>query len=323
MFLPSCPRPVKAALLLVLILTFISTASSNLKPVTLTGVSGKKVTWLHREPVGYGQRLKTFFWDRVVNILITDNEAKYGCRPIATGVILDRNRVLTSYNPFIELSKDTSPIKDMYIYVNIGRIVHANDPVGGLVYFHLHEMWSGRRVTFSPEESTSSKSWHGRGADKRSPLHDLMVLRVKPDFDSKFQFTHMAEKDIAVGKVNIVFTMDIARPNERLEYPLRYCQLNIDGEREHQHFDFVTEDNVIVDCDLYIPKHWGLFICVKNNHDLKGLSSSAILVSNQTVFGIGSFAHKRDGQQAILVFTDVRPYYDLIMNAMTDDDTKL
>ncbi|XP_026745238.1 uncharacterized protein LOC113506600 [Trichoplusia ni] len=320
MHLPSFGRPVKAALLLVLILTFISTASSNLKPVTLTGVSGKQVTWLHREPVGYGQKLQTFFWDRVVNILITDDEAKYGCRPIAIGVILDKNRVLTSYNPFAKLSKSVAQIKDMYIYVNIGRVVHASDPVGGLVYYHLHELWSGRRVTFSPEEAIPSRSWHGRGPDKSTALHDLMVLRVKPDFNSKFGFSNLKEHEITVGKRDIIFTMTIAKPGEKLEYPLRYCQLNIDGDRYHQHYDFVNADNVIVNCDSYIPKFWGKFICIRNNHDLKGLSSSAILVSNQTVFGIGSFAYILE-EQGILVFTDVRPYHDLVMNAMTDEDT--
>lgn len=309
----------RAVFVVVLLLALVGTSSGALKPVVIHTVGGKQVTWFHREPVGFGQVLKTYFWDRVVNVLLNDKEAKYGCRGLSTAVIIDKNRILTSFTPFRQFEKNLTVISQMIAYVAIGR-GNSNDP-GGTINYHLHDVWSGRQITYTPEESIPFKSWHGRGENRHTPLHDLMVLRVKPDFITKFQFSNLKESEVVVGKGNLVFNMTIAEPDEELEYPLRYCQLNVDGERDRQYFDFTTEDDVIVDCDYYIPNYWGHFLCLRNIHGLRSLPSGAILVSNLTVFGIGSFAYNRE-DVGILVFTDVRPYYDLIMQTMTDGDTQ-
>ncbi|XP_026732628.1 uncharacterized protein LOC113497317 [Trichoplusia ni] len=313
MRLPSPMTSVLAAFMYILMLASMTSAYGLMKTWY-----GKSLPWKTCFPMSWGVRVRTYFFDRVINIILSDEDAELGYVPLSTGVILDRNRVLTSYNPFKKISKSASMIPNINFQMISGRRRES-----GMCYHTLtvFEMWSGRQVTFTPDESIPIRSWHGRGAERHSPVHDLMVFRVVPAFEEIFNFSNLQEHEIEVGMQNLMFKMPVAKHGDKLEYPLQYCQMNINGRRSLQYYFFVTTDDVIVNCDSYIPKFWGHFICLRNIHNIRGLTSGALLVSNQTLFGVGSFALKRE-QIGILVFTDVRPYHDLIMNAMTDEDTK-
>lgn len=266
---------------------------------------------------------ETLFFNRLVFVVINDKHAPYGVVPLATGAILDKNRLLTSYNPFKKYIKDRSMINEISVQLTYGVIKTSENTFCNHLY-GTHELWSGRQVTYTPDEEIPDKSWHGREADKHSPLHDLMVLRVKPNFDHSTPFSNKQEHEIKLGTYDNVFTMNIAEAGYELEYPLRYAQLSTDkgfSKRSIETYNFVSSDDVVMNCDNYIPKYFGIFICLKNIHQIQTLVSSAILVSNQTVVGIGSFMYVR-GDINFLVFTDVRPYQELIMNAMSDEDTE-
>lgn len=292
-------------------------------------MNGKELPWTDPLPVNWGYPTKTMFWDRVVHIIMNKKNTNYGCVPITTGAVIDKNRVLTSYNAFRELSRNGSLIDEITVQINTGR----NRPHGNngphIVTWNLHELWSGRQVTYTPDNAVPNNTWHGHGPSRMSPLHDLMVLRVKPNFDIKYAFSRLKEHEYtfskyASGKMNVhfyIFRMPIAKPGDLLLYPIRYSQLNMNKEKELQFFEFVQDDKFLVNCDDYVPKLWGHFICARNINKMKGVTSGALMVSKETVFGIGSFSIKRIDHD-ILVFTDVRPYHDLIMNAMTDGDTE-
>lgn len=68
----------------------------------------------------------------------------------------------------------------------------------------------------------------------------------------------------------------------------------------------------VVNCELYLPKFWGKFICLKNWEHFKGAPYGGPLMSvDKTIFGIGCFSiHFNEDQ--ILVFTDVRYYISRI-----------
>ncbi|KAJ2953982.1 hypothetical protein O0L34_g2196 [Tuta absoluta] len=68
----------------------------------------------------------------------------------------------------------------------------------------------------------------------------------------------------------------------------------------------------IVNCEQYLPKYWGKFICMLQRHPpMMGLLSGSTLIVNDKVFAIGAF-EIRYNEQRVLVFTDVRYYVDWI-----------
>lgn len=293
-------------------------AVSNADEVAVKTINGKLLPWSTHVPVSYScQDRDTLFFNRVVLVFLNSKNEKYGCLPLSMGVILDKNRILTSYNPFKKLTRDSSIINEIHIYV----LITLELKPGCLHTHQIHELWSGRQVTYTPDEDIPVYSWHGLGPNRRSPLHDLMILRVKTDFDKSFPFSKLKESQVTFGTKNQIFIMLIAKPGDKLTYPVRFAQINVDGGRKLQYYDDGSSDDIIVNCDSYITKLLGHFICIRNIYEKRGLSSGAVLVSNETVFGIGSFAIKREND-GILVFTDVRPYHDLIMNTMTDADTE-
>lgn len=67
----------------------------------------------------------------------------------------------------------------------------------------------------------------------------------------------------------------------------------------------VYDEAVLVDCDDYIPRDWGRFICIVNINNSTGVQSGSPLIQRHLVYGIESFALEK-GEDKILVFTDVR-----------------
>lgn len=82
-----------------------------------------------------------------------------------------------------------------------------------------------------------------------------------------------------------------------------------------------VEKDDIVDCSKYLPKYWGKFICMKNTESFSGLQNGMGLHSmdrsandKNYIVGVGCF-EIRYNEDRILVFTDLRYYYDHINKA--------
>ncbi|KAJ8719788.1 hypothetical protein PYW08_011963 [Mythimna loreyi] len=82
---------------------------------------------------------------------------------------------------------------------------------------------------------------------------------------------------------------------------------------------YTTEDAAVADCDEWLPREWGFFICIRNIGNFPGLGSGAVLYTRNRVFGIGSFAMFKD-DIGVFVFTDVRPYTELIEKTCSDEE---
>ncbi|KAF9796067.1 hypothetical protein SFRURICE_006846 [Spodoptera frugiperda] len=160
--------------------------------------------------------------------------------------------------------------------------------------------------------------------EKISPLHDLMVFRVTEpkellpwgtyryhlDFGTKWRFWNMSmpatplatplgEKHVSWEVVGLGFINE----TQAKEYK-KMCS-----------FIFYSNPVDILDCDSWIPREWGYFICIRNYLSVPVLPSGAILLErHRKVLGIGSFMLTRNGEE-ILVFTDVRPYRNQILHA--------
>lgn len=204
-----------------------------------------------------------------------------------------------------------------------------------------------------PENLWHGRSHAKKFIKQHSPLHDLMVIRIEGYIQNmmtdnySFDYlksrigdfilhgpamTYLAKKDDLMGS-EFKFAMmgHIFRDGtDREEYlDIKFSNVSLVGARDnHEHKEalkrmrdtyvgyYTQSDNVLVDCDEWIPRDWGYFICVLNKKGLRRLASGAALYSRGLLFGIGSFTLFK-GNHSILVFTDVRPYESLITHNET------
>lgn len=247
-----------------------------------------------------------FYFDRVV-FIITQQRI-----PITTGIFITNKRILTSYNPY---RHNHHP----QVSVLIGRTRTENGKKNVLSITDTPVECLGR-VHFVREETLHKTQWHG--TDRRhSPLVDLAVLRIRP-LTPNHNFLdpnpalysgkrYPLNQYIRAGPI----ITPLARKNNELSGDLKFASIAF---RNKWHVkrgvmlssrEYAIDDNVLDDCNELFPKTWGrYFICLRNIDNYIGVGSGAILISNNTLFGIGSFS-LRKGNFSYLVFTDVRPYY--------------
>lgn len=149
--------------------------------------------------------------------------------------------------------------------------------------------------------------WSPIGTDQRhSGIHDLAVLYVPSPWD------YDLAPEASNASYRHAFSMLLATWNHRmLTKGFLIPAFGFIDEDHVRRMDVmemeIYDEEVLLDCDDYIPRDWGRFICISNLRNATGIQSGAPLIHRGLVYGIGSFALEK-GDEKILVFTDVRDY---------------
>ncbi|KAG6461703.1 hypothetical protein O3G_MSEX012815 [Manduca sexta] len=244
---------------------------------------------------------------------------------VATGVLISKFQVLTSFNAFRKLTRDKNKMRSIAVGALKERVYNKSNIFYNVSYHHIV---CGRQVIPMRDSDIKTDNWHGKD-HLHSPLHDLMVLRLERNYtlrnkDKDLYVRVETGQDTARMKSGPLLTV-LAKTNEVLGRDIKIVSIGHETDKHiYKNFqllrhDYDSEDNVVVDCDQWIPRQWGHFICLRNVNDFEAIASGAALFYNSTLYGIGSFA-LRKGKKGILVFTDVRPYYGLINETCSTKD---
>jgi hypothetical protein len=244
---------------------------------------------------------------------------------INSGVLIDGEHVLTSYNPFRKLKDKTN---DMIIAILTGRQFNRtiSEHDRRIQYYKI--VCTGQVVPI-PESLITAEQWHGE-EKLHSPLHDLFVMRISENLTlldpepSKYSFSYISySKFTDIGPV----ITHIANKTDLMGDNIKFASLGYKNNEQSVTYDMLNSKtfeskNSIVDCDEWMIRDWGHFICVLNEDGFLGIGSGAVLVENHKLYGIGSFSLKK-GNLSILVFTDVRPYHPYIFNTCVDVEKEI
>ncbi|XP_028178302.1 uncharacterized protein LOC114365824 [Ostrinia furnacalis] len=172
-----------------------------------------------------------------------------------------------------------------------------------------------------PTATSPNELWHGFQREF-SPLHDLMIMKIKrwhvsfidPN-PSLYSFTQYGVGPRTSYRQAGPMLTAIAWKEDILDQPFKYTYLHRKREWDTimRSKAYEEDESVIEDCEEYMPRYWGYFICIRNVDNSKRIRSGALLFYNNTLYGVSSFVLKK-GNDSILVFTDVRPYTDLIFD---------
>lgn len=182
----------------------------------------------------------------------------------------------------------------------------------------------GRQVQILPDSVINKEDlWHGTG-NRHCPLHDLLVFRIDNSLEvSTFETENDLQNDVEnteddFSVTHNLFLTKLAEPMQGLDGDFKFCM--VVDERFIKVTYYTENERALLNCNEWLPRNWGVFFCVRNKDNHREVSSGAMLVSNNTLFGVGSFVLTR-GKESIIVFTDVRPYSELINNTCTYDDS--
>ncbi|PZC73148.1 hypothetical protein B5X24_HaOG209967 [Helicoverpa armigera] len=240
---------------------------------------------------------------------------------VVVGGMITSDRILAPYNPFRSFIHNKTMLAKIKAHLVLGREMVDDD-----VYYYVgeHEIACGRQII--PDHETTMLHCHGKNGSN-CPTHDLMVLRIVGTITfttmPTLKYSQVVNKDTKPG----AYRTEIAGPNDTLSDYFKFGSigfLNITHIKMYAlvaSVEYQPEQYALVDCETWLPRDWGHFICVSNLGNYPALGSGAWLVSDEKVFGIGGFAFFR-GKEGIFVFTDVRPYYNLIMNTCTYEDSR-
>lgn len=249
--------------------------------------------WQHR---ALGQNvywIRDAWWDRV-SIMYAD----WASQGIA--VWIDNKRILTSGN---SLQK----------FIHYPQLIIVYTPNGNQYSLRSHGVVCSKRIigrTGNPEELHGMHGTH-------APVHDLVVMSVgspgRFSDDKKRGLISINERGPILSKLaDEEDFLNASNPH------IAFCGF---GYIDSQHIGYnryleiseYNDNTVIVNCDEWIPREWGRFICIANLEWVNTVQSGAPLYYNDVLYGIGSFSLQK-GDESILVFTDVRPYRELINN---------
>lgn len=214
----------------------------------------------------------------------------YKDKPIGVGVFFDLNLVLTSATPIEPYLKDLNAIK-----------IHA-----------IHGAYDQSKTfpvtcATTPYDKDRKDYWLPIGMDdQHSGIHDLMVLYAESPKEYQLapeavnaSYRHAFSSFIATTKHRIL-PMGFDIPGFGFVDEDHVMRMNdVEAEVYHQ--------SVLVDCDDYIPRDWGRFICIANLRNTTGVQSGSPLMQRSLIYGIGNFALEK-GEDKIFVFTDIRDY---------------
>lgn len=249
---------------------------------------------------------------------------------LVTGALIKRNLVLTSFNALRNSTRDLVLV-NMIVEILTGRAIDQAREVRHYLT-NSSTVECGRQVIPSLTEDWPIHMRHGH----HTPVHDLMVLRLSKMVDFKdpvppvltdFQAsTNWSPIDnFYVNNEFGPIRSILAKPDDMLvQDKLKFASIGHLTEK-HINSSYKLETGnlgAIVDCEEWFPREWGYFICLQNLDNFPGLSSSAMLYSDTTLFGVGAFMLRKE-VNSILVFTDVRIYWHLLYRTCTKDDQAL
>ncbi|XP_050556526.1 uncharacterized protein LOC118268876 [Spodoptera frugiperda] len=240
---------------------------------------------------------------------------------ITTGVFISSTRVLTSFNPFKKYLQDAEVVNKTII-LSPHYFWHNKKYGHAYVAPRVDTIECGRQIMPLPDDADVLYV----NKEKISPLHDLMVFRITEpkeflppraysgyvNFSPQWRFWNMSVPGLPLASpLDDIFKNRIVRI-------VGFGFINeTEFKKEHKRLhEVLLHPNPvdILDCDSWIPREWGYFICVRNFFSSPALPSGAVLQSYSNVYGIGSFTLTRNGE-SIFVFTDVRPYRNQILHA--------
>ncbi|CAH2092593.1 unnamed protein product [Euphydryas editha] len=163
-------------------------------------------------------------------------------------------------------------------------------------------------------QSFRRQSWITIGYNDTShtTIHDIALINLVQK-DGIYEYLHLPRPD------RIPFPVYLSDFRNNKTYLYRsgwvfagFGYIDQNHIEDNNVLEYTYFEAVPVDCDEWIPREWGRFICLLDETGLAGLASGAPLFwfvsPNWIKFcGIGSFSLKKD-KDHILVFTDLVPY---------------
>lgn len=227
--------------------------------------------------------------------------------PVSTGVFISTRTVLTSANPFQEYINKNSA-KEIKIHTVSNR---------------FNESETRKAEKLAGNQSFRNQHWVTIGFDKlHTTIHDLLLINIA-------SIDAIEKKQSQTGDIRKPFPVNLPYANRTFLPDLGGAVFAGFGYIDERHISENTELEVayylgetFADCDEWIPREWGRFICLLNEENLAGVASGAPLfhsTDTTIVIGIGCFEVTK-GDESVLVFTDLRPYVDYLYGYLEDVD---
>lgn len=238
-------------------------------------VNAASYTWIHNNDR----------YDFVVSVEV------YG-KPSGVGVLFDRNLVLTS--------------------ATVGEIYNKVNPMYDVRVVAIYGEWdrsTSYRCTcgITPYQIERQEFWLSVGVDgHHCPVHDLFVLHCPA------RWGYFGPEAVN-ATYRMAYSTYLARPHHGLfsskfkMIAFGYVDQDHVEKMDQLELDHYHDPDMRVECDDYIPREWGRFICIISRWYVVGLQSGAPLTHQGLVYGIASFTLQK-GDETILVFTDIRGY---------------
>ncbi|KOB73310.1 Hemocytin [Operophtera brumata] len=255
-----------------------------------------------------------------------------------TGIILSDQLVLTSFNPFRQITKFKFKRHYTCVCYIYTRKYDQRKDTPAIYNWKSRNIACARQVIPASDSSSPLNMWFGyRGAGAaaermHSPIHDLMVIRVEHKFKgvmleskhTKAQFLATGDNWLELGPIQteVASAMDILGRDLRFAMMGHIIHSDVQVRKKVRVYEVDPEENVAVNCDEWLPREWGLFICLQNVYGIRQLASGAMLFSHKKLFGVGSFTLYK-GNQSVLVFTDVRKYSHLLNKTCTGEEQEM
>ncbi|XP_028156234.1 uncharacterized protein LOC114349849 [Ostrinia furnacalis] len=288
-------------LLPALVVTYNTPKKTETKKVNATKPKCEEVKYTD----GYDS-LDSFFNDRIA--MIVDPKGRFR----TPGIFIDFHLILTSYIPFRELRLANTPLNSFKVCIFKGRDGY------GYFYASTHRMICARQIIPYPEEELLKwKHSHGHNMSIR-PRHDLMIVRTNPrEYAIRSGFSWIYWDYIGFkfpSPVHVAKQHYMLKDNYLTIASLGFTSYDLMRDSDTLLSRSYFAEYAVTDCDEWLPRWWGHYICLNNLDNLKGVGSGAFLVHQNTLYGIGSFMLTK-GNYSILVFTDVRKYYRMLGTA--------
>lgn len=154
-------------------------------------------------------------------------------------------------------------------------------------------------------KSMRPEHWHGpRGV--HVPRHDIALIYT---WDQIYLYSSYP------NRYHYAYRAILAGPKTHYSDPIIFAgsgyEYLVHIRENYKIFYGRLNASDIVNCERYLPKWWGKFVCIKNSRGVAGVPSGGGLFTKKELVGIGCF-EIRYNEDRIMVFTDLRYYYNYV-----------
>lgn len=154
-------------------------------------------------------------------------------------------------------------------------------------------------------QASRNSVWIEVGYDQNhTTVHDILLITLQKAIVP----THQRGPIYAtLPFVDSIFTRPIPNTGWRVA---GFAHLDKKHIKTNTDLEITDLPGYLVDCDEWMPREWGLFICVTDDEDLQHIPAGGPLINEfepGIIFGIASFSLKK-GNDSILVFTNMKSY---------------